>query len=123
MKRVMMMLLMASATLCSTGCNLANRDCGCGGPIGCRPCKMGWQRGGTDYQRVLGGRDCNECGDNCGRTGLFGGLRGQRGQYANAQPAGAGEASGSPMAQVAYPYYTTRGPRDFFLDNPPTIGR
>jgi hypothetical protein len=27
------------------------------------------------------------------------------------------------MAQVAYPYYTTRGPRDYFLDNPPTIGR
>jgi hypothetical protein len=30
---------------------------------------------------------------------------------------------GPPTAQVAYPYYTTRGPRDFFLDNPPTIGR
>jgi hypothetical protein len=27
------------------------------------------------------------------------------------------------MAQVAYPYYTTRGPRDFLVDNPPTIGR
>jgi hypothetical protein len=22
----------------------------------------------------------------------------------------------------AYPYYTTRGPRDFLMDNPPTIG-
>jgi hypothetical protein len=30
---------------------------------------------------------------------------------------------GPPTAQVAYPYYTTRGPRDFLLDNPPTIGR
>lgn len=29
---------------------------------------------------------------------------------------------GPPSAQVAYPYYTTRGPRDFFLDNPPSIG-
>ncbi len=24
--------------------------------------------------------------------------------------------------QVQWPYYTTRGPRDFFLDNPPSIG-
>jgi len=29
---------------------------------------------------------------------------------------------GPPMGQVAYPYYTTRGPRDFLLDNPPSIG-
>jgi hypothetical protein len=26
-------------------------------------------------------------------------------------------------AVVGYPYYTTRGPRDFLLDNPPSIGR
>ena len=26
-------------------------------------------------------------------------------------------------AVVAYPYYTIRGPRDFLLDNPPSIGR
>jgi hypothetical protein len=30
---------------------------------------------------------------------------------------------GPSAAQVAYPYYTLRGPRDFFLDNPPSIGR
>jgi len=30
---------------------------------------------------------------------------------------------GPPTPQVAYPYYTTRGPRDFLLDNPPSIGR
>jgi hypothetical protein len=24
--------------------------------------------------------------------------------------------------QYVYPYYTTRGPRDFLMDNPPTIG-
>ncbi len=27
-----------------------------------------------------------------------------------------------PSPQVAYPYYTTRAPRDFLLDNPPSIG-
>ena len=30
---------------------------------------------------------------------------------------------GPPTAAVAYPYYTLRGPRDFLIDNPPSIGR
>ncbi|MFT5522722.1 MAG: hypothetical protein ACI9HK_000666 [Pirellulaceae bacterium] len=30
---------------------------------------------------------------------------------------------GPPSAAVAYPYYTVRGPRDFFINDPPTIGR
>jgi hypothetical protein len=29
---------------------------------------------------------------------------------------------GPATAQVAYPYYTTRGPRDFLINNPPSIG-
>jgi hypothetical protein len=29
---------------------------------------------------------------------------------------------GPPSAQTAYPYYTTRGPRDFLMANPPSIG-
>jgi hypothetical protein len=29
---------------------------------------------------------------------------------------------GPPSAQVGYPYYTLRGPRDFLADNPPSIG-
>lgn len=29
-----------------------------------------------------------------------------------------------PMSpSYGYPYYTTRGPRDFFMDNPPSLGR
>jgi hypothetical protein len=30
---------------------------------------------------------------------------------------------GPSTAQTAYPYYTVRGPRDFFQNNPPSIGR
>jgi hypothetical protein len=30
---------------------------------------------------------------------------------------------GPPAPSYVYPYYTTRGPRDFLVDNPPTIGR
>ena len=107
MKRVLLGFALAFTMLSSTGCNLlGNRACNtCNGPIGCRPCNLGWQRGGTDYQRFLS---------------HSGGLAGR---YAHAQPAGAGGAGAGPAAQVAYPYYTTRGPRDFLMDNPPTIGR
>jgi hypothetical protein len=30
---------------------------------------------------------------------------------------------GPSTAQVGYPYYTVRGPRDFLINNPPSIGR
>jgi hypothetical protein len=30
--------------------------------------------------------------------------------------------AGPPTAQITYPYYTTRGPRDFFVDHPSSIG-
>lgn len=33
-----------------------------------------------------------------------------------------GAPNGPPTGTVAYPYYTTRGPRDFFAANPPSIG-
>ena len=29
---------------------------------------------------------------------------------------------GPPVAQTAYPYYTVHGPRDFLLNNPPSLG-
>ncbi len=34
-----------------------------------------------------------------------------------------GPADGPASPTMTYPYYTTRGPRDFFMDDPPTIGR
>lgn len=123
MKRVLLALALTFTLLGSSGCNLlGNRQCNsCNGAIGCRPCNLGWQRGGTDYQRFLssnGGPQGAACG-----AGTGGCLAGHVSQYANAQPAGAGGAGGAPAAQVAYPYYTARGPRDFLMDNPPTIGR
>jgi len=32
------------------------------------------------------------------------------------------QPAGGPVPQYAYPYYTIRGPRDFLVDNPPSIG-
>lgn len=66
------------------------------------------------------GNQCNSCGPGgaggCGPGGcsVFGG----NGGGPPAQPV----AGGPPSAQVAYPYYTTRGPRDFLNPNPPSIG-
>ncbi|MCD0460614.1 hypothetical protein U8335_07720 [Roseiconus lacunae] len=77
------------------GCN----SCGDGCRTGCVPGKIGWQQGGLDYSSHLG--------------------PGHLGQRANAQTF----TPGPPTGQVAYPYYTVRGPRDFLLNDPPTIGR
>ncbi len=101
MKRNLGLLLVVTASLFGmTGCHaLHGQNCnncrtGCG-PVGCRPQKIGWQRGGTDYQRHL-----------------------SHDAYRHQ-----GQSSGIQAPTVAYPYYTTRGPRDFLINNPPTIGR
>lgn len=58
---------------------------------------------------------CRHCGLGCGH-----GLLGHHKQYTDV---GAQVApSGPPTGTVAYPYYTTRGPRDFYSANPPSIG-
>ena len=79
---------------------------------------------------------CKDCGDGH-HHGMIGhhnqGYNGD-GQYAHAPYGTPGYRKGPhhreyigpqgpPTAQVAYPYYTVRGPRDFLIDNPPSIGR
>ena len=79
------------------GCN----SCGC--RTGCVPGKIGWQQGGMDYS-----------------SHLKPGVLGHRASTAlSSQPF----TPGPPTGQVAYPYYTVRGPRDFLQSDPPTIGR
>jgi hypothetical protein len=57
------------------------------------------------------GRGCDECeGHGCRLCG------GRDRAVAEQAP------SGPPTGTVAYPYYTTRGPRDFLAKNPPSIG-
>ena len=81
---------------------LGANPCG-GGRTGCRAGAIGWQQGGLDYSSHL-------------QPGLMGH---NAAQNLNARPF----TPGPPTGQVAYPYYTVRGPRDFLVDNPPTIGR
>ena len=97
MKRYIAVLALLGLGLASNaGCQaLGRRGCGpC--QTSCRPGPIGWQRGGTHYQGTLS----------------------NHADY-RYQQAGSGVVG----AQVGYPYYTTRGPRDFFQNNPPTIGR
>jgi len=58
---------------------------------------------------------CGHCGLACGH-----GLLGHHKQYTDIGAQAA--PNGPPTGTVAYPYYTTRGPRDFFAANPPSIG-
>lgn len=123
MNRWMMIGSMVGLLTMSTGClhHHARKNCqSCqghqgvagghgllGGQGGCRQgCvagPLGWQQGGHDYS-----------------SHLQPGLTGHR---AAAQVQGQPFNAGPPSPQVAYPYYTHRGPRDFLLDNPPSIGR
>jgi hypothetical protein len=64
---------------------------------------------------------CHACGGaGCQSCGILGG-GGLAGHLA-AHHCDPGIAAGPPSAQVVYPYYTVRGPRDFLLDDPPPLG-
>lgn len=83
---------------CQNGCQ---GDCQGGS---CQAGPLGWQRGGLNYGSRLG----NALPGNSAA-----------GQQLNNTPF----TAGPPTGQVAYPYYSVRGPRDFFVNDPPTIGR
>lgn len=88
---------------CGGGSCLGGGACGGGCRPGCVAGPLGWQQGGVNYSGHL-------------QPGLLGHGAGARLNQTPFTP-------GPPTAQTAYPYYTVRGPRDFFVDNPPTIGR
>jgi len=97
--------------------------CG-GGRTGCVPGPLGWQQGGMNYSSHLGHAHGPIQGNGTG--GIGHGAIAQHlapGHYAAQQLQSQPFNPGPPTGTVAYPYYTHRGPRDFLLDNPPTIGR
>jgi hypothetical protein len=84
---------------CQNGCQ--NGACGGQPNCVCQHCGRGYCCGSGP---APGCSCCPFCG--CGPSGD---------QNYNFNP-------GPPVAQTAYPYYTLRGPRDFLLNNPPSIG-
>lgn len=112
MKRALFGLMAMASLALATGCSTVG-NCGSGCAEGCGPagCGVAGGLGGGEY-----------CGaDGCDMDPCHPRLRplkragGRHGGY----DAG---AYGPPTAASAYPYYTTRGPRDFFEPNPPSIG-
>lgn len=85
-----------SSGQCGNGARGVGSCCRGGVSTGCRPANLSWQQGGSDY------------GHNLTYQGVKNGQMQQN--------------PGPPAASTAYPYYTTRGPRDFLNANPPSIG-
>ncbi len=113
------------------GCGRCGQNCGglCGGGFGacngscggnCLACRGGL--GGLGCGRNgcgLGGGLCHSCRHGHGHghgphDNPYGGV-----PHTAAVPHGAG---GPAYPTYSYPYYTIRGPRDFFTNNPPSIG-
>ena len=112
---------------CEDGCDQCFEapcnDCQSGVcPTGCQDgrCRLGQCRGA----------DCNDCADGLCRqrhVGRYGGLAKHHltpEEKCELSGSDYGETSppGPPSGAVAYPYYTTRGPRDFLAKCPPSIG-
>ena len=62
-------------------------------------------------------------GSGCGCLEPFQRLGQRTGGHEGHGGEGTYAPSGPSVAQVTYPYYTTRGPRDFLAPNPRGIGR
>jgi hypothetical protein len=118
MKQMLWAALAVVTLIAGTGCNLGAHRWGCGpmahqgggcpqgdcdqtGPGGA----YSGQCPGCGHGILHGAKSCRNCGKHCGQSTTIG-----------------GEPSGPPTGTVAYPYYTTRGPRDFLAPNPPSIG-
>ena len=116
MKRALMAVVVATIVSSSTGCCLIDRifHCRgrCGPPMSCGPGFCADGHGGCADCRY----HCNDGygdGKDCGLLARRKAARNAGPDYASMGPVG---------AQVAYPYYTNRGPRDFFAENPPSLG-
>jgi len=106
MKRLLLVAMLAAIVGSSVGC------CGLDGVF----CKAGGCRGRSQCGPR---REGYANADACPKCGLLGGLcRCGR----NGAGDGAMVDGGPPGASITYPYYTNRGPRDFFAKSPRGIG-
>jgi hypothetical protein len=107
---------------CTCGCAVdGSGACGCGNGYG-DGCGNGYGNGG--YGACGGGGPCRHVID--GVASGFCGPKGPNGYgvcpHSHGYPEYPEFNQGPPVGQVAYPYYTVRGPRDFLRNNPPSIG-
>lgn len=134
----------AGASGCGpAGCDAAGGcDSGaCSGLSGLLGSRLGGRLGGLGSRLGNGGCLGGDCQGDCPNCvtpaqltgdgyGVRGGLNGPLAQFVGRHHRGPqshmggmpGPADGPPVAQVTYPYYTTRGPRDYFASQPASIG-
>ncbi len=132
-----LMAIAAAFFLCVTGCHVGGFGADGCGHGGCGPLNSGCTNGTCGgLVGLLPGADCGpQCAtpetlnyDGYGtRGGTVGPLAGQFGKHHRGPQSHLGSfpgpADGPATPSVTYPYYTTRAPRDFFVDDPPSIGR
>lgn len=113
MKRIVMASALLFVTLLTVGCQSKMGGSCAGGQCG-----------------LLGGGACagGACEVGSGSAAQHGGPLGAIVSQHHAGPqshmgASPGPAEGQASPTYGYPYYTTRGPRDFLNPNPPSIGR
>jgi hypothetical protein len=140
MKRTYGLLLAIAVISMASGCSIMDRlfllntdgpySHGHQGACQDGACETGACGPGGCETGTCGPEGCNECADGTCRprhVGRYGGLAKhhlspeERAALA-ASDYGATTPAGPPSGTVAYPYYTTRGPRDFLAKCPPSIG-
>jgi hypothetical protein len=119
------LLLFVTSNGCTlTGCGCGHHDASCDAPAfagrhhACRSCGR------------IGGGGCRRCGPVAGVAGRIQGIGGRLAGNLNGNVFGGADMSqenftgpvGPATATYGYPYYTLRAPRDFLMDNPPSIG-
>jgi hypothetical protein len=111
---------------CEPACGCCDPSCGdpCCNDGCCADGRCGLGQGnGNGNER---GQVCSACGGAgcgaCGGCGFIGALATGLCPHAGGYPEAQNFNPGPPTGQTAYPYYTTRGPRDFLQNNPPSIG-
>jgi hypothetical protein len=115
MKRVFLILVTGIVVAGLAGCAADGcHDCGGKGLLGCM---RGTCASAPETCAGCGDPNCSKCGRD-GGDGRDGPLAQQRAEF-NAYHGG---QPGPLTGAVAYPYYTTRGPRDFLARNPGSIG-
>ncbi len=125
MNRTWMFVLLLILAPLSLGCQSRMGRSGCAGGEcgllggGCSEGSCGTGDAASNGQGAMANYEPH--GGHAGVLGELNGGRTHRGPQSHLGPQ-PGPAVGPAAPTVTYPYYTTRGPRDFLNPNPPSIG-
>ena len=113
MKQAAFAMLAMAIIATSVGCHSLNRA---GSNSGCSSCDS---QTGCDAKGGEGGCSDGQCGVGDPKASFIA----PNGKFLGRKKIAGPPQQGPPVGAVSYPYYRTRGPRDFLAGNPPSIGR